>query len=218
MHLGLIGGIGPAATSHYYRLLVEAVSDLRVTIDHAQLKVLSENVASQSIEAQAKVFAVHIDSLKGAGATIAAVTSVAGHFCISELSRRASLPVISVLDSLEKHFQANRIRRIGVLGNRIAMQSQLFGMIERVDFVTLPKNKLFQVGDAYGEIARSGRCTDEQRSTFVSAGADLVADGADAILLGGTDLFLAFDGHEQRYPVIDAARVHVADIIDRASK
>ena len=42
--------------------------------------------------------------------------------------------------------------------------------------------------------------------------------GAEAILLAGTDLGLAFDGQTTQYPVIDALDVHVAAIVEMAGK
>jgi aspartate racemase len=45
---------------------------------------------------------------------------------------------------------------------------------------------------------------------FIDAGARLVSDhGAAAVVLAGTDLNLAFDGHDTDYTVIDALDIHV---------
>ncbi len=64
-------------------------------------------------------------------------------------------------------------------------------------------------------MAVAGQCTAEQRALFLGAGADMVADqGADAVVLAGTDLNLAFDGQDPGYRVIDALDVHV-DLLAR---
>lgn len=214
MHIGLIGGIGPAATTYYYQLLLEEMGEQDLTISHASINSLSGNVIAGNREAQASIFAKHVDILKGAGADFAAVTSIAGHFCIDELVARTSLPLVSVLSSLTSYFSDNGLNRVGILGNRVAMHSHLFGMIDTVSFVTPDADMLGKVGDAYMQMAKRGRCEDHERRLFVNAGQDMIdKSGADAVLLGGTDLFLAFDGGEANYPVVDAARVHVADLI-----
>ena len=41
--------------------------------------------------------------------------------------------------------------------------------------------------------------------------------GAEAIVLGGTDLFLAFAGHDPGFPVIDCADIHVDAIYARST-
>lgn len=214
MHIGLIGGIGPAATTYYYQLLLEEMGEQDLTISHASIKSLSGNVMAGNREAQAAIFANHVDILKGAGADFAAVTSVAGHFCIDELAARSSLPLVNVLTSLKTYFSDNGLKRVGILGSRVAMQSHLFGMIDTVTFVTPDAETLGKVGEAYMQMAKRGRCEDHERQLFINAGQEMIHQiGADAVLLGGTDLFLAFDAWKPSYPVVDAARVHVADLI-----
>src|SRR5690554_5554321 len=101
MHIGLIGGIGPAATDFYYRGLIErhvaAGVPLDLTIAHADVREMSRNLANRDPEAQAAVFARLLDCLKGAGAEAAAVTSMGGHFCINELRAMSPLPLIEAM-------------------------------------------------------------------------------------------------------------------------
>ncbi|NQY61289.1 MAG: aspartate/glutamate racemase family protein, partial [Cognatishimia sp.] len=64
----------------------------------------------------------------------------------------------------------------------------------------------------------SGVCSEEARQTFFAAGRSMVQDqGADAIVLAGTDLGLAFDGRDPGYKVIDALDVHVAQLVRLAT-
>jgi aspartate racemase len=51
--------------------------------------------------------------------------------------------------------------------------------------------------------------TEAHRQVFFEAGRALCARGAEAIMLGGTDLFLAFAGHDPGFSVIDCADIHV---------
>jgi hypothetical protein len=62
--------------------------------------------------------------------------------------------------------------------------------------------------------ALAGACSPEQASLFLDAGQRLVEAGAEAIVLAGTDLNLAFDGQSPGYDVIDALDVHVALLTD----
>ena len=72
MHLGLIGGIGPAATEYYYRGLVDrharAGTALELTIAHADLRELARNAANGDAAAQADSFARLVRRLAAAGA------------------------------------------------------------------------------------------------------------------------------------------------------
>ena len=54
-------------------------------------------------------------------------------------------------------------------------------------------------------------------ASFFTAGETLCRErGADVVLLGGTDLFLAFQGHDCGFPVLDSADVHVEAIYKKS--
>lgn len=214
MHIGLIGGIGPAATEFYYRGLVRAHNaaskPMELTIVHAQVRDLVRNVANGAAEEQAAVFRGLVDRLAAAGAEAAAVTSMGGHFCINELEAVSPLPMINAIPILDVEFGRRKLKRIGLLGNETVMRSRLYGGISSVEIVLPEGDDLSEAGNAYTAMALAGHATDEQRDYFRTMGQRLCdQQGADAIVLGGTDLFLAFDGQDTDYPLIDCAEIHI---------
>ena len=90
MHIGLIGGIGVAATDLYYRGLVAEMkargAPLEMTIVHADAPTLVRNFEARKPEAQAEIFLRLADRLVAAGAQAMAITSIGGHFCIEQSS------------------------------------------------------------------------------------------------------------------------------------
>jgi aspartate racemase len=220
MHIGLIGGIGPAATLVYYDRLTRRVREaggiLDLTLVQANLDELIRNVNADRREEQARAYAALIDRLRAAGAACAAITSLGGHFCFPETAAISSLPLVSAVAPLDARFAGLGYRRVGLLGTEVVMRTRLFGQLERTEAVA-PDTDLAVLGRLYQDIAVQGRCTDEQRTTLLEAGRRMVADqGAEAIVLAGTDLNLAFEGVDPGYPVIDALDVHVALLADLA--
>ena len=146
MHIGMIGGIGPASTVAYYQRLSAAVSDgvgvLDLTIVNANVNELLRNNEAGDKNAQAIAYAKLID----------------------RLAARAECAVITSL----------------------------------------------------GEMALASECSDTQRAFFIEEGRKLIDQGAEAIVLAGTDLNLAFDGRDVGYNVIDALDVHVTLLTDLA--
>ena len=214
MHIGLIGGIGPAATEFYYRHLVRAHASagrsMELTIVHADVRDLVQNMTDGAADKQAQIFLLLAQRLQAAGAEAVAVTSMAGHFCIRELEMRSPLPIINAIPELEAELVRRRLRRVGLLGTRVVMNSRLYGGISSVDVVVPQGNSLDVTHNEYVAMATAGQATDQQRETFFSIGKDLCTkQGAEAVILAGTDLFLAFEGHECGFPTIDSARVHI---------
>jgi aspartate racemase len=220
MHIGLIGGIGPAATDHYYRGLIEghvaADRRLELTIAHADVREMVANLAQDRRDAQAAAFLPLVQRLQAAGAQAVAVTSMGGHFCIRELEAQSPLPVINVLGALDAAIAARRLATVGLIGNRTVMDSRAYGRITTAQVLLPDEPEREAVHRAYRDMAIPGRVTPAQREIFFAAGRALTARGAEAIILGGTDLFLAFDGMDCGFATLDSARVHVDAILARA--
>jgi aspartate racemase len=220
MHIGLIGGIGPAATVVYYQRLTgkmrEANRRLELTIVQADVQELIANGLADRRDAQAMVYAALIERLKAAGAECAAITSIGGHFCFAETEPISPLPLVSAVAPLDAHFAEAGLRRVGILGTETVMRTRIYGQLVRTEAVA-PDEDLVALGRVYQEVAASGACTDDQRTRLIEAGRRMVRDqGAEAVILAGTDLGLAFDGHDAGYPVIDALDVHVGLLADLA--
>ncbi len=221
-HIGLIGGIGPAATEFYYRNLVKKHNDagtrMELTIVHADTVEMISNFQKGARETQAQIFLKFTERLKAAGCDAVAVTSMAGHFCIKELTAVSPLPVLNAVPAIDARFRADGIKRIGLLGTNGVMASKFYGGITSAD-VLVPADDTFEkVSDAYFAIARAGACTDAQRSFFFAEGQKLIDRGADAVILAGTDLCLAFDGQDPGFLVLDSALIHVDAIFDWATR
>lgn len=220
MHIGLIGGIGPAATVVYYQRLCAAMAArgvrLELTVVQADIHELIANNLAERREAQAAIYAGLIDRLKAAGADCAAITSLGGHFCFDETVARSSLPLVSAVEPLDAFFVGEGIGTVGLLGTRVVMRTRLYGQLANTRAIALD-DEIEVLGQLYQDMAVAGFCDAATRARFLDAGQRLVDAGAEAVVLAGTDLNLAFDGQETPYRVIDALDVHVALLADLAS-
>lgn len=219
LHLGLIGGIGAAATVVYYQRLCAEMArrglPLELTIVQADIQTLIRNNLADLRAEQARVYAPLLHRLKAAGCDCAAITSLGGHFCFDETVALSPLPLVSAVRPLDASFAAEGISRIGLLGTRVVMRTKLYGQLRQTRALAL-EDDIETLGQTYQDMAVSGTCTPAQRALFLDAGQRLTDLGAQAVVLAGTDLNLAFDGQTPGYRVIDALDVHVALLADLA--
>lgn len=219
MHLGLIGGIGPASTVVYYQKLTAALralgQPLELTIVNADANVLVKNNLADDRDAQAKVYAGLIDRLAAAGADCAVITSLGGHFCANETVPLSKLPIISGVSPLDDHFAAQGIKTVGLLGTAVVMRTKLYGQLTQT--AAIAPDDITTSGQTYLDIALSSQCSDMQRQYFFDQGQALIDAGADTVVLAGTDLNLAFDGRDVGYPVIDALDIHIDLLVQLAT-
>jgi aspartate racemase len=219
MHVGLIGGIGPGATDYYYRRLIstfaERNSALDLTIVHADAPTLVNNLASNNVSSQIAIYDRLTKRLVSAGAGCVAVTSIAGHFCIDAFKAISPLPVVDMISEVSHAIETRGLKRIGILGTRTVMETRFYGRIASAEIIPPTEPDFDNVHQAYISMAMSGFVTEDQRSVFNAAIHRLFQDrAAEAILLGGTDLALAFNEQTAKFPLVDCAGIH-ADAIAR---
>jgi aspartate racemase len=221
MHVGLIGGIGPAATDFYYRGLNDrhaaAGIPLEVTIAHADVREMARNLNDRNPRRQAEIFARLLKRLKRAGAAAGAVTSMGGHFCINELLAISPLPLVHGVSAVSAALARSGLKKVGLIGTRTVMESRLYGSITSPEIAVPEGDWLDRVHAAYSEMAQSGRVTEAHRTVFDTASRALCERGAEAIMLGGTDLFLAYAGRDPGFAVIDCADIHVGAIYEKSA-
>jgi aspartate racemase len=217
MHIGLIGGIGPAATDFYYRRLISTFASrkaaLELTIVHADTPTLLRNLASNDTATQVAIFMKLTNRLAAAGAECVAITSIAGHFCIGAFKASSVLPVVDMISEVSRAIEQRGYERIGILGTRTVMETRLYGGVSSVEVVPPSGQDLEDVHQAYVAMAASGIVTEAHRAAFAAASKKLLREsGVEAIMLGGTDLALVFNERDTDFPLIDCAGIH-ADAI-----
>jgi len=186
---------------------------MALTISHADAVVLVENLSKNAKIEQAQLFSQYVDQLKTGNAEAVAVTSLGGHFCIEELKATSSLPIIDAISVLNNYFRNHGIKRVGVIGTRVVMESKLYEGTSSAEIITPSTKDYDEIHDTYISMAMAGFATETQKAFFHDLVRGLCVDaGAEAILLGGTDLFLAFDGQPTDFTIIVRATVHIEEI------
>jgi aspartate racemase len=221
MHIGLIVGIGPAATDYYYRYLIAALAraggDLDLTMAHADTSTLLRNQSEGNVEAQVDIYRRLTERLQRAGIQRIAVTSIAGHFCIDAFKEVSPLPVIDLLDVVKLEIGRRGFKRVGLLGTRVVMETRFYGVLDGVEVIA-PVDDLLEVHAAYVSMASAGIATFEHREVFMRAGNALTSTHrCESIMLAGTDLALVFQkGGNPGFATFDCAEAHAAAIAEAA--
>ena len=182
---------------------------------HADTPTLLGNLASNNAAAQIAIYMRLTERLAAAGAGCVGVTSIAGHFCIADFKSLSPLPVIDMISEVNRAIEQRGLRRIGILGTRTVMESRFYGGVAHAQIIPPTGQDLDAVHQAYVEMAASGIVTEAQRKVFNRVSESLLhTAGAQAIMLGGTDLALAFNEKDAGFPIVDCAGIH-ADAITR---
>lgn len=203
--LGLIGGLGPGATVHYYKELVKA-NAAEMLIVHADMDHVLGCVQRGDRPELAEYFARLIDRLAGGGVEVAAISAITPHFCIRELEKISVLPLVNIVEIVGNEIRARGYKRVALFGTRFAVESRMFGMLDGID--VLVPDQVDAIHNAYMKTVEGGI---EGRDVLTRIALELPVD---AIVLAGTDLSLIFDETNTTFPHVDCSKVHIQAIIE----
>lgn len=215
--LGLVGGLGPGATVHYYRELIAAHErhgrSLRILIAHAEIERVYAAVNAKDFDGLARYFAGVIADMAAGGAEFTAIVAATAHICARELTALSRLPLINMLTEVRQALDAQGLRRVGLLGTRFTIESRMFGCLEGIETIMPDGARIERIHELYKEFV-DGRGSDAKadelrKREFVSR------DGAQSVLIAGTDLSNVFTDSNAGFPMIDCARVHIDAIVRR---
>ncbi len=217
--LGLVGGLGVGAAVLYYRSLVKAHQERglspRIVMVHADVrKVVSLAQARETLQL-AEYLAGLLRQLAGAGAEVATIPAFTPQVCARELAELTPLPLIGLLDAIVAEVKRRDLKRIAIFGGRVTTETGLFGSLQGVaEIVPLLPADLDRMAAIYGKIVENESATPDEFAALQSLAHRLVdRDGADAILLAGTDLSFVFRPENTDFPHLDGAQVHMEAIM-----
>lgn len=218
--IGLVGGLGVGATMHYYEKLAAAFvargAQPGLLISHADIGRAFALVQQGAMDELAAYLNQHLTHLADAGCGFAAIAAVTPLICAPQLQPIAALPLVDVFDCVNAELRRRGARRVAILGTQFVMQSDMFGRLDGVEIVRPSPEAFDLVQRNYLIIARTGNIEHADVEGIRSIARDLANAGADAVILAGTELSLAFNEENAGFPALDSGRVHIDAIVARA--
>jgi len=205
--LGLLGGMGPAATLDFLAKL-QAFTPARSDAQHIRViadinpQVPDLNVAGSGA---GPVLAEMAGALRGAGADVLVIACNAAHAHADLIQRAADLPLIDMIATAAGAASHLGVRRVGVLGSKPAFRlyrehlaAQAMGM------VVLEPESQAEFLELVAQI-KAGDIDAAVQAKAAELAAELVAGGAEAIIAGCTEIPLVLRPEAVRVDLIDPA-------------
>jgi aspartate racemase len=216
--LGLIGGLGPGATVHYYRRLIAAHAAqgrvARMLIAHADVDHARPLAEAGKLDELARYLNGFIDATAAGGAEMAAIVAITPHICVAQLLPLLRIPLIDMVSVVRDAIHARGLKRVALFGTRSTVASRMFGRLD-VGVVMPPADEIDFIHNAYLDVVYD-RSTPAGIDRLRELAHTLIRrDGAEAVLLAGTDLSMVLDEENAGFPTLDCAGVHIAEITRR---
>ena len=224
--VGIVGGIGPESTIDYYRFLVaryrECVGDEGypcIIVNSIDFKSLVDGFVEDDLAGVTDQLVEAVELLARAGADFGLIAANTPHVVFDEVSRRTTIPLISIVEAACAAAKATDRKRLGLFGTRFTMQGRFYRDVfsrTGIALVAPEAGEQAWIHEKYmGELVH-GVVRPETRAALLAIVERLVErDGIDGLLLAGTELplILRQDSHNG-VPFLDTARIHVERAIE----
>ncbi|MEO8500760.1 MAG: amino acid racemase [Vicinamibacteria bacterium] len=215
--IGVLGGMGPEATLAFYARLIEN-TEARRDQDHVRVLIDSNPKIPDRTEAllgngesPVPLMTSSVEALQRAGAEFIVIPCVSAHVFLEELRRRVTLPVLSIFDAAAEQVRQDLpgLRRVGLLATSGTVTAGRFQqrLAESGFNVIVPDtpDQARLMAAIYGIKASAARGDRARVAAEVRGVAErVVALGAEAVLLGCTELPLVLGPSDLDVPVIDS--------------
>lgn len=220
--LGLIGGTGPESTIEYYRQIEYGVQKETGNFPDLAIESLSVfDVLHYCDKGDYTGLADYL--LKGfqilarAGADFACLTGITPHIVFDELSARSPIPIVSIIDTVCEKTKMLGFKRIALLGTYPTMSGSFFQkpfLTAGIDVVIPREDEMRYIGQKIETELEMGLVIPETQRKICAIAERLISEeGAQAVILGCTELPLILNENALSVPCLDAMKIHIERLV-----
>ena len=218
--LGIVGGIAPESTIDYYRSLVASYREQRrdnsypsILINSIDVNRVLGLVAGGRLDELTGYLREAIDRLARGGADFGLLASNTPHVVFDELSRISPIPLLSIVEAASEATAELGLTTVGILGTRFTMEGRFYPEVFARRGIAVrppPPADLTYVHEKYVTELVDGNFRPETRAGVLQVIARLKSEGAEGVLLAGTELPLLLRGAPgSGVALLDTTRIHV---------
>lgn len=223
--IGMLGGMSWESTVSYYRAINEGVKARLGGLHSA--RILLYSVDFQEIErlqhqddwvATGEILVQAASALERGGAEGLIICTNTMHRVAEQIEQALSIPLLHIADATGSRLMADGVRRVGLLGTRFTMEQPFYR--ERLEQrfgidVLVPepaaRERVHRI--IYDELCL-GRIRDTSRQAYLDIIGSLRQAGAEAVILGCTEIALLVQQEQTVVPLYDTTALHAAAAVD----
>lgn len=225
--IGLIGGMSWESTVTYYQAINEYVRETLGGLHSAKLLMYSVDFAEiercQSAgewEKSGEILADAAKRLESAGADFILICTNTMHKVAPQVQRSLDIPILHIADATADALLKSGIRKTALLGTKYTMTQDFYkGRLTEhgIDVAVPNAQEIEEVNRVIYEELCLGIISEDSRANLKNIIARLKAeDGAQAVILGCTEIGLLIRAEDSALPVFDTTLIHARAAVQKA--
>lgn len=225
--IGLLGGMSWESSAEYYRMINEQVRErlggthsarsIMLSVDFAEIEALQHQGRWDEL---AENMCTAARQLEQGGAQCIVICTNTMHRMAEQVQNNITIPLLHIADATAKQICSQKLQKVGLLGTEFTMKQDFYKgrLTEKFGLeVLIPDDKDCQTVHKiiYEELV-SGIIREESRQQYRQIIRRLVDKGAQAIILGCTEIMLLVSQDDSPVPVFDTTAIHATAAVDWA--
>ena len=217
--IGMIGGMSWESSIEYYRIINETVRDelgglhsaksIMYSVEFAEIETLQHQ---DRWDDAAKIMIAAAQSVENGGADFGIICTNTMHKLYDIVQQNIRIPLLHIADATAEAIQAAEINKIALLGTRFTMVENFYKgrLVENYGLeVIIPPEADMEIVHRviYDELC-AGIIDSESKQNYAEIIERLVADGAQGIILGCTEIGLLVKQEDSPVPLFDTTEIH----------
>lgn len=225
--IGLLGGMSWESTATYYRLINEGIKAelgglhsaaiILYSVDFHDIEVLQR---AGDWPATAAILAQAARSVEAAGAQMLLICTNTMHKVAPEIEKAVAIPLVHIADASAEAAESRGFYKVGLLGTRFTMEQDFYkgrlGRLHGIEVLIPDEPDRALVHRVIFEELCLGTIDAASRNEFVRIIQNLADRGAQAVMLGCTEIPLLVDSRHTSVPLLDTTELHVRKAVQLA--
>jgi len=223
--IGLIGGMSWESTAHYYAVLnretarrLGGLHSAPILLHSLDFAPIADMQAAGEWATAGDALAEIARNLERAGAGLVGIATNTMHIVADRVQTALSVPLIHIADPTAEALAADGISRVGLLGTRFTMERPFYReRLEQAGFeVLVPETDVTNLNGIIYEQLCKGIVTEPSRRIYRDAISRLAGRGAEAVILGCTEISMLIDDSSSPLPTYDTTELHAMALLEAA--
>lgn len=216
--IGLVGGIVWPSTIEYYRLLNSGVNAAlgkhnfcKCIVYSLNFQEIQDNNASQDWDATYELLLAACQNLVKAGADAVLICANTMHFAADKIRAHLPVPLIHIAEVTGASIVSQGIKTVALLGTRYTMEMDFYqNKLKALGisvFIPSEEDREFIHSTIYNELS-FGVLLPETKKKYQTIIENMARMGAEAVILGCTEIPLLIQENDVSIPVFDTTKIH----------
>ncbi|MBT3276991.1 MAG: aspartate/glutamate racemase family protein [Candidatus Thioglobus sp.] len=226
--IGMIGGMSWESTASYYKFINEGIKNKLGGLHSAKICMYSVDFDEiEKLQHQdnwnetANILSRAAQSVESGGADFLLICTNTMHKVAPEIEKNISIPILHIADATAETLAKDGIKKVGLLGTRFTMEQDFYKsrLIDKFNIdVVIPSDKDM---DTIHKIIYSELCvgtiSNDSRDIYLEIINSLYESGAEAVILGCTEIALLVQQKHTSIPLYDTTLIHASYAVEQAT-